>query len=60
MATERMQKVPQFPFSDQLIQVVPKVPAVFCSMSVVLVVLTIQTLIVLHEVSNHIIWLLKE
>ena len=55
-----MQKVPQFPFSDQLIQVVPKVFAVFCSMFVVLVVLTIQTLIVLHKVSSHLIRPLEE
>ena len=60
MTTKRMQKVPQFPFSDQLIQVVPKVPAVFCSMSVVLVVLTIQTLIALCGVFSHLIRPLKE
>ena len=39
---------------------IPKVPTVFCSMSVVLVVLTIQTLITLHGVSNHLIRLLEE
>ena len=60
MTTRRMQKVPQFRFSDQLIQVVPKVPTIFCSMSVVLVVLTIQTLIALHRVSNHLIQPLEE
>ena len=48
MTAGRMQKVPQFPLSDQLIQVVPKIPAIFYSMAMVLVVLTIQTLIVLH------------
>ena len=60
MTTGRMQKVLQFPFSDQLIQVVPKVPTIFCSMSVVLVVLTIQTLIALHGVSIHLIRPLEE
>ena len=60
MTIRRMQKVFQLPFLDQLIQVVPKVPAVFCSMSVVLVVLTIQTPIVLHGVSSHLIWPLEE
>ena len=60
MIAGRMQKVPQFPFSDQLIQVVPKIPTVFCSMPVVLVVLTIQTLIVLYGVSSHLIWSLEE
>ena len=53
-------KMPQFPFSGQLIQVVPKIPAVFCSMAMVLVVLIIQTLIALHRVSNHLIWPLEE
>ena len=33
----------------------PKVLAVFCSMSVVLVVLIIQTLIAFHGVSSHLI-----
>ena len=60
MTTGRMQKVPQFPFSDQLIQVVPKVPAIFCSMFVVPVVLTIQTLIALHRVYSHFIRPLEE
>ena len=50
-----VQQMPQFPFSDQLIQVVPKVLAVFCSMSVVLVVLTIQTLVALCGVFSHLI-----
>ena len=60
MTTVRMQKVPQFPFSDQLIQVVPKVPAIFCSMFMVLVVLTIQTLILLHGVFSHLVQPLEE
>ena len=34
---------------------VPKVPVIFCSMSVVLEVLTIQTSIVLYGVSSHLI-----
>ena len=52
--------MPQFPFSDQLIQVVPKVPTVFYSMSVVLVLLTIQNLIALYGVSSHLIRPLEE
>ena len=60
MTTRKVQKVPQFSFSNQLIQVFPQVLAVFCSMSMVLVVLTIQTLIALHRVSNHLIRPLEE
>ena len=60
MTTGRVQKVPRFPFSDQLIQVVPKIPTVFCSMSMVLIVLTIQTLIAFHGVSSHLIRSLEE
>ena len=60
MTIGRVQKVPQFSFSDQLIQVFPQVPVVFCSVSMVLVVLTIQTLIALHGVSNHLIRPLEE
>ena len=52
--------MPQFPFSDQLVQVVPKVPTIFCTMSMILVVLTIQALIALHGVSSHLIWPLEE
>ena len=50
-----MQKIPQFSFLDQLILVVPHVLAVFCSVLVVLVVLTIKTLIALHGISSHLI-----
>ena len=39
---------------------VPKIPTVFCSMSVVLMVLTIQTLIALYGVSSHLIRPLEE
>ena len=60
MTTRRMQKVPQFPLSDQLIQVVPKIPTVFYSMFVVLVVLMKQTLIPLRGVSSHLIRPLEE
>ena len=60
MTTGRVQKVPQFPFLDQLIQVVPKIPTVFCSMSMVLIVLKIQTLIAFHGVSSHLIRSLEE
>ena len=60
MTTRRVQKVPKFSFSNQLIQVFPQVLAVFYSMSMVLVVLTIQTLIALHGVSNHLIQPLEE
>ena len=60
MTTRRMQQVPQFPFSDQLVQVIPKVPIVFCSMSMILVALTIQALMALHGLFSHLIRPLEE
>ena len=52
--------MPQFPFSDQLVQVIPKVPIVFYSMSMILVILTIQALMALHGLSSHLIRPLEE
>ena len=55
MTTRMMQKVLQLSFSDQLAQIVPKVPAVLRGMSVVLVILAINVLIALCGLSRHLI-----
>ena len=55
MTTGMMQKVLQLSFSDQLVQIVPEVPAILYGMSVVLVVLAIKVLIALRGLSRHLI-----
>ena len=55
MTTGMMQKVLQLSFSDQLVQIVPKVPTVLRGMSVVLVILAIKVLIALRGLSHHLI-----
>ena len=55
MATGMMQKVLQLSFSDQLVQIVPEVLAVFRGMSMVLVILAIKVLIALRGFSHHLI-----
>ena len=56
MTTGAMQKVLQLSFLDQLVQIVPEVPAVLRGMSVVLVVLAIKVLIAPRGLSRHLIW----
>ena len=55
MTTRMMQQVLQLSFSDQLVQVVPEVPAILCGMFVVLVVLAIKVLVSLCRLSRHLI-----
>ena len=55
VTTGMIQKVFQLFFSDQLVQIVPEVPAVLRGMPVVLVVLTIKVLIVPRGLSRHLI-----
>ena len=42
-----MQELLEFPLSDQLVQMIPQIPAVLGSVSLVLVVVAIETLIAL-------------
>ena len=55
MTIGMMQEVLQLSFSDELVQVVPKVPAILRDMPVVLVVLAIEVLIALRGLSGHLI-----
>ena len=55
MTARMMQKVLQLSFSDQLVQVIPEVPAIIRGMSVVLVVLAIKVLVSLCGLSRHLI-----
>ena len=56
MTTRMMQEVLQLSFSDELVQVVPKVPAILRGMPVVLVVLAIKVLIAPRGIFGHFIW----
>ena len=55
MTAGMMQQVLQLSFSDQLVQVIPEVPAILSSVSVVLVVLEIKVLVSLYRLSRHLI-----
>ena len=55
MTTGVMQKALQLSFSNQLVQIVPEVPAILRGMSVVLVVFAIKVLIALRGLSRHLI-----
>ena len=55
MTTRMVQKMLQLSFSEQLIQIISKVPAVLRDVSVVLVILAIKVLISLHGLSRHLI-----
>ena len=55
MTTGMMQKMLQLSFSDQLVQIISKVPAVLRDVSMVLVILAIKVLISLHGLSRHLI-----
>ena len=55
MTAKMMQHVFQLSFSDQLVQVIPEVPAILRGVSVVLVVLAIKVLVLLCRLSRHFI-----
>ena len=55
MTARMMQQVLQLSFSDQLVQVIPEVPAILSGVSVVLVVLAIKVLVSLYRLSRHLI-----
>ena len=55
MIARMMQQVFQLSFSDQLVQVIPEVPAILHGVSVVLVVLAIKVLVSLCQLSRHLI-----
>ena len=55
-----MQELLQLSFMDKLIQVVPQTSTIFCGVPVVLVVLVIEVVVTLYEVSHHFIWSFEE
>ena len=55
-----IQKLPQFSFLDQLVQMIPEISTVLCGVPLILVVLAIKTLIAPQGVSCHLVWLFEE
>ena len=55
MTARMMQQVFQLSFSDQLVQVIPKVHTILCGVPVVLVVLVIKVSVSLCRLSRHLI-----
>ena len=55
MTARMMQDVLQLSFSDQLVQIIPEVPAILRGVSVVLVILAIKVLISLRGLSRYLI-----
>ena len=51
-----MQELLEFSLSDQLVQMIPQIPAVLGDVSLVLVVEAIKALIAPHGVPCHLIW----
>ena len=55
-----MQKLLQFSFSDQLVQMIPQISTVLRGVFLVLVVMAIKALVTSHRVSCHLIWSFEE
>ena len=55
-----VQQLLQLPFLDQLVKMVPQIPAVFYNVHLVLMILVIKALVVSHGVSSHLVWLFEE
>ena len=50
----------QLPFSDQLVQMVPQIPAILCSVPLVLMVLAIKVLVSSQGIPSHLVWPFEE
>ena len=55
-----VQQLLQLPFLDQLVKMVPQIPAVFCNVHLVLMILAIKALVVSHGVSSQLVWPFEE
>ena len=60
MATGVVQQMFQLPFLDQLVQMVPQIPAILCSVPLILMVLAIKVLVSSQGVPNHLVWPFEE
>ena len=50
----------QLPFSDQLVQMVLQIPAILCSVPLVLMVLAIKVLVSSQGIPSHLVWPFEE
>ena len=50
----------EFSFSNQLVQMIPLVPAIFGEVSLVLVIMAIKALVAPSGISCHLIWPFEE
>ena len=57
-----MQQLFQFSLLDELVQVIPQAPTIFCGMPMILMILAIEVTvsILLFGISHHLIWLFEE
>ena len=55
-----MQELLEFSLSDQLVQMIPQIPAVLGGVSLVLVVVEIKALIAPHGIYCHLVWPFEE
>ena len=60
LAIGMVQQLVQLPFSDQLVQMVPQILAIFRSVPLVLMVLVIKVLVAYQGVSSHLVWPFEE
>ena len=60
LATRMVQQLLQLFLSDQLFQMVPQIPAILRSVSLVSMVLAIKAQVTPHGVSNHLVRPFKE
>ena len=55
-----VQQLLQFPFSDQLVQMIVKIPTIFHGVPLILMILAVKTLVASQGVFGHLIWPFEE
>ena len=50
-----MQQLFQFSLSDELVQVIPQTPTIFCGMPMISMILAIEVTVSLFEISHHLV-----
>ena len=50
-----MQQLFQFFLSDELVQVIPQAPAIFCGMTMMLMILAVEVTVSFFGVSHHLV-----
>ena len=55
-----MQQLFQFSLLDELVQVIPQAPTIFCGMPMILMILAIEVMVSLFGISHHLIGSFEE